>query len=144
MCRNSIVTILRLTLCWPLMVGTVVAADISVTSTFVSEEPDPTCDATAGPGLGGFSTPDRQRRNWSESDNYCTSQGMRMPTSDEWKALADNYIASGGLISTCNWPSDYPYWTATEFNDGHYAVLGNGNISTVYGDDYSLYVTCVR
>lgn len=147
MCRNSIVTILRLALCWPLVVGTAVAADISVTSTFVPAGPQPavpTCDAAAGAGQGGFETPDGQTRNWYVADDYCTSQGMRLPTKDELVALYDAY-PNDQIRTTCGWPTDHTYWSATKNSGGghHTVSLSNGFVGHDLETDYD-YMACVR
>lgn len=145
MCRNSIVTILRLTLCWPLMVGTVVAADISVTSTFVSAGPVPTCDATAGGGLGSYATPDGQPRIWAGAADYCAGLGMRLPLKDELLELYNAY-PNNEITTVCGWPStSYGYWTSSSTTPGFHTVvlLDNGAVTEVANTVISA-VACVR
>ncbi|WP_395948444.1 adhesion domain-containing protein [Aeromonas mytilicola subsp. aquatica] len=142
MCRKSIVKILRLTLCWPLVVGTAVAADISVTSTFVSA--GPTCDATAGAGMGDYSTPDGSLRQWDDANNYCISQGLRLATDDEMRALYKAY-PNNEISSKCKWPTDEPYWESDQASSSShfYVHLNNGN-SYTRPDSFEHYVTCIR
>ncbi|MNJ44737.1 hypothetical protein D3C77_398020 [compost metagenome] len=144
MCRNSIVTILRLALCWPLVVGLAVAADISVTSTFKPDEAVPTCDATAGAGLGGYSTPDGAARDWFSANRYCTDQGLRLPTRDELISLYYAYI-NGAISTTCGWPSGDYYWSSTEYSaTAHYGVDLIDGDTRLADDGNADYVTCVR
>lgn len=142
MCRNSIVKMLRLALCWPLVVGTAVAADISVTSTFVSA--GPTCDATAGAGMGTYSTPDGTARTWINADNYCITQGMRLPTDVELVELYNKYPGNQ-IATTCGWPTDMEYWSSIEFgtDSGIYWYVDLSDGGKWYGQN-PRYVTCVR
>ncbi|MNC03360.1 hypothetical protein D3C76_813550 [compost metagenome] len=127
------------------LAGAAVAADISVTSTFVPTGPlPPTCDATAGAGQGTFATPDGQSRTWSQSNSHCTGQGMRMPTDDELTALYDAY-PNGQIASVCGWPTLDNYWSSTERSSGeHYFVsLYDGYVGSDL-DSSTNYVACVR
>ncbi|MFQ2154809.1 adhesion domain-containing protein [Aeromonas sanarellii] len=128
------------------LAGAAVAADISVTSTFVPTGPlPPTCDATAGAGQGKFATPDGQYRNWSDANSYCTGQGMRMPTRDELVALYNAYPANQ-MDDVCGWPTTQYYWSSTVYSSGyHYMItLINGVVHGGDDDFLKLYVACVR
>lgn len=144
MCRSKNLKVLSFALAIGLPGSPVMAESISVTSTFVSVPVASTCDATAGAGQGGYVTPDGNFRNWSDADSYCTSQGFRLPTTDELVALYNAY-PGGQIASVCGWSTNGSYWSSTQVSPGSHNMvnLNNGDVN-INLDNNTINVTCVR
>ncbi|MNE47547.1 hypothetical protein D3C80_1419580 [compost metagenome] len=118
-----------------------------MTSTFIPAGPQPavpTCDATAGAGQGGYTTPDGIVRNLNDANSYCAGQGLRLATHDELFALYDAY-PDQQIKTVCGWDSGTYYWTSEFAIDGSAVVVNllNGTHSTLPVDGKNG-VTCVR
>lgn len=155
MSRGRIVKMLSLALMWSLggLVGPAVAAEISVTTTFTAAPPvsTPGCDDGTGttvvevPGVGIF-TPSCQAMDWSTASSYCAGlgNGYTLPTKDQLVALYNAY-PNNQMNTTWGWPTDYGYWSSTQYGSGYhyYVSLYNGNVHYSY-DSIGKYVACVR
>lgn len=107
--------------------------------------PDPTCDAEAGVGLGGYATPDGQPRFWVGAADYCAGLGMRLPLKDELLELYNAY-PNNEITTVCGWPSTgYGYWTSSSTTPGFHTVvlLDDGDTTDVSNNVISS-VVCVR
>ena len=77
------------------------------------------------------------KRNWSSASSYCSSKGMRLPSTNETRAYVSNGVPSCG-----SWT-----WTSTDDNYGisyYDHIVWNGTSLNGNYDSYSGYVRCVK
>lgn len=141
-----------LALIWLLagLAGAVVAADISVTSTFTPTGTAGRCDNNNGvdvPGVGCFSNPDGVMRNWADANNYCNGLGggKYLPPRHLLEQLYDAYPLNQ-MATTWGWPTmQGNYWTSTPAGTDYYSIidLGDGTQGSHNGNNNVNHVTCL-